>query len=557
MSASGQRGQEGPRTRATDSAPDAIPSYTTWLTRREDHAARQAPAPEIAAGHRWTEPVEVAQHAAAQPLSPTTDPAPPDPDAEYADPDAEYAEPGARRSLGWADEPAFDTSRADPDPPEDTAPASPAAESPWAAPSPAPLPARPTGPTIADRPNADLPVDDFWARTDFWENTPEPTAPAPQWARPPRITESARHVVREPDPTPEAFLAEPTGAEPTADSPGPRHAEASEAPRGKHRAALPARAAAGLGRTAGRRRTTVAGVSGFVVAGVLAALLIPQLSASPADTAAAPGGGAPYQPAPITTATPQPSEPETTAPAPAESTSQPAPPPSQAQELAPIAPVTGIPAPACPADLTWDRSKTSQSEYVRQISQKWDMELTGSGWTDSRNREVVKLFGDTLDAVDCTGYLDRVRTGNGGRLTVSSDPIASWAWGDYGLTKPNTLSLDFVKFREGYAEGTDRGRLVRLIIHEMAHSFNSDRFQNPEYWQRNQQLFREVGPISAYGARDSTETFADAVGYYVARCAHDNPYDQARNKPYYEMVKKYVFDGKEFGGPVGSTQKCN
>lgn len=422
------------------------------------------------------------------------------------------------------------------------------------------------GPTRAVDPGTAALVGEFW-ETEFTDDfEPEvPTALLPvtraDRTEPPAVPAEVTARTHEAD-------AHPSRHGDTADQPvRPTPDEAPAAPEQSESHPIAARTAAILRRgkggpraasgRKGRRRGVLATASGVVVAGVIAAALVATPNTT-GSSAAPKTGGAPFEPAPITTPTPQPTATEPTSePTPAQQDAEPTQPPSQPQEMAPIAAVTGIPAPACSADLPWDRNKTSQTDYVAQVSKQWNMELIGSGWTDARNRDVVKLFADTLDAVDCTGYLDKVRAGNGGRLTVSSGPISSWAWGDYGLTRPNTLTLDFDKFREGYAEGDDRGRLVRLIVHEMAHSFNADRFQEPEYWQRNQRLFREVGPISEYGSRDSTETFADAVGYYVARCALDNPYDQKRFQPYYEMVKQYVFDGKEFGGPVGSRQTCN
>lgn len=231
----------------------------------------------------------------------------------------------------------------------------------------------------------------------------------------------------------------------------------------------------------------------------------------------------------------------------------------QASQAPPIAlkmadpKLAGVPNP-CLIDMPIT-ADMSAAEITSRAEKQWGFKLTGSQWRDDAYRPVVELFAETLDAVDCTGYLDRVKAGNGGSLEISSNPTRSWAWGDYGLTRANVLTLDFVKFRQGYADG-DRGRLVRLVIHEMAHSLNADRGSDPAYWRAFNRVWGTNGPVSAYGSTP-TESFADAVGYYVARCAADNPYATTKHSAYYDYVKKNIFDGREFGGAVGTPQYCD
>ncbi|WP_141211132.1 hypothetical protein [Enemella dayhoffiae] len=229
------------------------------------------------------------------------------------------------------------------------------------------------------------------------------------------------------------------------------------------------------------------------------------------------------------------------------------PPPAPAVVAPPVPRVAGIPNP-CPIDLPITDAM-SAATITDRAEKRWGLTLTGSQWRSSEYRPVVKLFAETLDAVDCTDYLARVKAGNGGRLEINSGSTRSWAWGDYGLTRPNVLTLDFSKFKQGYAEG-DRGRLVRLIIHEMAHSLNTDRDASPAYWNRFQGVWAGNGPVSHYGSTP-TESFADAVGYYVARCAADNPYATTRHRDYYEYVKANIFGGREFGTAVGTRQSCD
>lgn len=227
-------------------------------------------------------------------------------------------------------------------------------------------------------------------------------------------------------------------------------------------------------------------------------------------------------------------------------------PAARAQVLSEVTFVAGIPEPCSPDLIITD--SMSAAEITSRAEAQWGFPLTGPQWRDDAYRPVVKLFAETLDSVDCTDYLNRVKAGNGGKLEVSSLPTRSWAWGDYGLTRPNVLTLDFAKFKQGYADG-DRGRLVRLIIHEMAHSLNADRFSEPAYWTAFNRVWASNGPVSAYGSVP-TESFADAVGYYVARCAADNPYDTRQHQAYYDYVKTNIFAGREFGGAVGVPAEC-
>lgn len=247
------------------------------------------------------------------------------------------------------------------------------------------------------------------------------------------------------------------------------------------------------------------------------------------------GNRPPLKPLPAGAAS---SSPQDTAPAP-----EPAPEPQ---------PVAGIPDP-CSIDMPID-PRESAAEITDRAEREWGIRLTGSQWRDDEYRSIVQLVTETFDAVDCTDYLDRVKQGNGGSLAISSEPTPSWSWGDYGLTHPNTITLDFVKFRQGYADG-DRGRLVRLVIHEMAHSLNADRHAEPAYWRSFNGVWNAKGPVSAYGSTP-TESFADAVGYYVARCANDNPYASGAHSEYYDYVRTNIFDGREFGGAVGTDQHC-
>ncbi|GAB3698892.1 hypothetical protein [Mariniluteicoccus flavus] len=296
------------------------------------------------------------------------------------------------------------------------------------------------------------------------------------------------------------------------------------------------------------RLTVVTAAAAVMVAGIPAAIGVFGNAAGTATAAVAPPA------LPLITSTPEPAPtPQPTVEAPAAPLVQPpAPAPMLPAPQAPR-PVTGIPQP-CSVDLPFPATG-SLSAHVDRMQRQWSFQLAGAQWRDERYRPIVKIFSETMDAVDCTDYLDRVKAGNGGRLEINSGSTRSWAWGDYGLTRAGVLTLDFTKFLNGYNEG-DRGRLVRLIVHEMAHSLNADRGGEPAYWQRFHGVWQANGKPTDYGSTE-TEAFADAVGYYVARCAAENPYADAKKTPYYDYVKKNIFGGQEFGGPVATRQVCD
>ena len=219
---------------------------------------------------------------------------------------------------------------------------------------------------------------------------------------------------------------------------------------------------------------------------------------------------------------------------------------------APVVSVTGIPTPCVstkpyPADASIEQLK-------EQLAATFGFELAGSQWTEER-RPSIKILWETLDAVECTTYRADLQANVSGTLGINAANISGYAWGDWSLTKTNYVTLDFAKFQRALDSG-DEGRLVRLVIHELGHVRNSDRYEDPEYWTVFTKLFAREGRFSEYAGRSVTETFADVVGYYVGRCALDNPYDSGEYDAYYEYAKTYIFGGKEFGPAPGVTPVC-
>lgn len=353
------------------------------------------------------------------------------------------------------------------------------------------------------------------------------------------------------EPEPPAYAPEP---ELPAYASEPHPAPATPlAPR--HRGRARRSADPGLLQRHGRGAAIVGGVAALAIAGsLLIPGLLPRLDAVPAANAHAASGATPAPDADRTAGDRPARAGERSEPTAAATPAESAQPTAVAKPVAAmtVTNVAGVPRP-CQIDMPIT-DDMSAAEITAATERQWGFDLTGPQWQQNEYRPIVELFAETLDSVDCTGYLDRVKAGNGGRLEISSQSTRSWAWGDYGLTRPGVLTLDFAKFRSGYAEG-DRGRLVRLVIHEMAHSLNADRGSSPTYWDNFGRVWRANGPVSSYGSTE-TESFADAVGYYVARCAADNPYDSTKNRAYYDYVKSNIFDGREFGGAVGTPQTC-
>ena len=220
----------------------------------------------------------------------------------------------------------------------------------------------------------------------------------------------------------------------------------------------------------------------------------------------------------------------------------------------PAAPVTGVPTP-CPTTYPWPGDDASMDEIKAGITNNFGFRLTGGKWTDA-NRESIRILWQTLDAVGCTSYVKDLQAKVNGNVGLNAGSISGFAWGDWSLTRSGYVSLDFTKFQKAIDSG-DTGRLSRLVTHELAHTLNSDRYSEPKYWRDFKRLHQREGRFSKYAGRSVTETFADVVGYYVGRCALNNPYDTGKFDAYYEYARDYIFDGKEFGPAPGTKADCS
>ena len=214
--------------------------------------------------------------------------------------------------------------------------------------------------------------------------------------------------------------------------------------------------------------------------------------------------------------------------------------------------VDGIPDP-CLAKHPWPAKSTPAQTKVA-MQKAFGLQLTGSGWTDPQSRGLVKIVWETLDALSCTPYLADVRRHSGQSvIKIHAGPTRSWAWGDWGLTNPGRLTFDFAKWRSAYP--SDKGRLVRIVVHELGHLHQMG--ANPAGASFGP-LYNRYGSFSNYGGYSRSETMSEVMGYYVARCAQDNPYDEAgpAERAYYAWARTTIFGGVEFGPEVGSQPAC-
>lgn len=215
-------------------------------------------------------------------------------------------------------------------------------------------------------------------------------------------------------------------------------------------------------------------------------------------------------------------------------------------------PVDGIPEP-CIAKHPWPATSTPAATKVA-MERAFGLQLSGPGWTNPGSRPLVKIVWETLDALNCTPYLADLRKHSGQSvIKIHAGATRSWAWGDWGLTNPGKLTFDFAKWSSAYP--SDKGRLVRIIVHELGHMHQMG--ANPAGASFRTQYQRHGG-FSQYGGSSLSETMSEVMGYYVARCAKDNPYDKAGpdERAYYEWAKTTIFAGVEFGPAVGQSPAC-
>ena len=205
---------------------------------------------------------------------------------------------------------------------------------------------------------------------------------------------------------------------------------------------------------------------------------------------------------------------------------------------------------ACTAIHPYDAA-LSMAALQSGIEANWGFTLTGKYWADETYRPIVAVIWRTLDAISCTPYLDTLHA-KAGVLELYATSIGGWVAGDYGLTRADAVSLDFPQLLTNYQ--TDPGHVSRLFVHEVTHAYTRDRSSNPPYWADFTALYARNGRFGSYGS-SASEAFSEVVGYFVARCAANNPYTPGE-AAYYNFVKAEVFGGKEFGPALGQPLNC-
>lgn len=211
--------------------------------------------------------------------------------------------------------------------------------------------------------------------------------------------------------------------------------------------------------------------------------------------------------------------------------------------------VAGIPQP-CTAKHPYPQG-ASPAQVKTQLAAWSGIRLTGPEWTKPNNHTLVRIVWETLDGIGCTDYLTDVKKANPG-FALYAGPTRSWAWGDWALTHPGAVTLDFAKWRT--VQKDDPGRLVRILVHEIGHAWSLAP-ANQRVYNAFNSSYAKLGNFGPY-AYSKNENFSEVIGYYVARCAKDNPYDAKKYAPYYDFVRTHVFAGREFGPAAGTKASC-
>ncbi len=235
--------------------------------------------------------------------------------------------------------------------------------------------------------------------------------------------------------------------------------------------------------------------------------------------------------------------------------------------LAPGAAAGGIPV-SCSSTGTNQSQPFPQGQSGAQIvaamEGRWKFDLIDGNlsWADSRFLPVLKIWWDTLSAVECTPFINEINRKNDGSLKIMATSCIGGLWGTYGLECfPGGLAINIANQQGGIDRGIPH-TVTQNIIHELGHAYNNDRGSNPPYWTQYVSIYNSVGGLSGYGRSSITENWSDVLGFYVARCADEvfsgsgpNPYSIGYTE-FYNFAKTQVFGGVEFGPPAPSTVTC-
>lgn len=217
----------------------------------------------------------------------------------------------------------------------------------------------------------------------------------------------------------------------------------------------------------------------------------------------------------------------------------------------PIAPAVVVPQP-CAVSRAFPAT-ASPAQVRDAYGATYGFTMVGSYWTDPAYQGIVRVIWETTDAIACTPFLTDLRANHASPVSLNASALSGWKSGDYGITRALTVSLDFPQLKTYYDKG-DQGHVARLFVHEITHAYQVNRGSNPAYWTSFTGVYNKLGRLGGYGW-DSTEVMAEVIGWYVARCAQNNPYT-TRYQGYYDFAKQ-VFGGKEFGPALGQPLDCS
>ena len=193
-------------------------------------------------------------------------------------------------------------------------------------------------------------------------------------------------------------------------------------------------------------------------------------------------------------------------------------------------------------------------EIINRFFQKWNISLVngGSSWTDPQYEPLVKIYWETLSAVECTPFITMITGSEPLNLEAGSNPSL---WGDY--TSPPNLRMHLPSILNS---ATSNPEFVQQnLIHELGHVL---RGRDQDIFNQNEQICGQGAPnayVSGYGDTNCSENLSEILGYYAIRastewgigeeyCAAKNPYDWGQAF-YYNWAKENVFGGIEFGPP--------
>ncbi len=198
---------------------------------------------------------------------------------------------------------------------------------------------------------------------------------------------------------------------------------------------------------------------------------------------------------------------------------------------------------------------------ITQFAQKWKINLVdgGSSWRTPQYMPLLKIYWETLLAVECTPFLGMITKSGPLNLEAGSNPSL---WGDF--TSPPNLRMHLPNILNSVSSNPEN--VQQNLIHELGHVL---RGRDSAMYSANEQICGTGSPnayVSGYGDTNCSENLSEILGYYAIRaskewgigaeyCPAKNPYDWGQSK-YYQWAKTTVFGNIEFGPPAPESGAC-